>query len=132
MPEHHLRKVSLSIARLRAPVGAAWVHQSCAGAGFSWLWSHECITLSTAWCCRRQQEQAAEAFRRARHEAHAQRGEESGEEREANLCVICLDHSCDTVFTQCGHLCVCHGCALQMTSCPMCRTPSRVMRVYSV
>jgi len=50
-------------------------------------------------------------------------------------CVICIDRSIDTVLYQCGHMCVCNQCGLQLKidghHCPMCRAPIRdVIRAY--
>ncbi|XP_057312548.1 E3 ubiquitin-protein ligase LRSAM1-like [Hydractinia symbiolongicarpus] len=50
-------------------------------------------------------------------------------------CVICIDNSVDTVLYQCGHMCVCQQCGLQLKidghNCPMCRAPIRdVIRTY--
>jgi len=50
-------------------------------------------------------------------------------------CVICCEHSVDTVLYQCGHMCVCNGCGQQLKmdghNCPMCRAPIRdVIRAY--
>lgn len=53
----------------------------------------------------------------------------------AGQCVICIDRSVDTVLYQCGHMCVCHQCGLQLKmeghKCPMCRAPIRdIIRAY--
>lgn len=50
-------------------------------------------------------------------------------------CLICLDGHVDSVLYQCGHMCVCHTCGLQLKSrgahCPMCRAPIRdIIRAY--
>ncbi|KAI0232093.1 hypothetical protein LSAT2_017594 [Lamellibrachia satsuma] len=51
-------------------------------------------------------------------------------------CLICLDRSVDTVFYQCGHMCVCYSCGMELrargSNCLMCRAPIRdAIRVYS-
>ena len=88
---------------------------------------------------RRSQERVAEARRRAREAAlangtfsglEADGDLESDHDRGANLCVVCFDAACDMVFTGCGHMCVCHGCSGQLARCPICRSNSRIMRVY--
>ena len=53
----------------------------------------------------------------------------------AGSCVICLDRQVDAVFYQCGHMCACHTCGLQLKmqghKCPMCRAPIQdVIRAY--
>ncbi|XP_065071416.1 uncharacterized protein LOC135696069 [Rhopilema esculentum] len=53
----------------------------------------------------------------------------------AGSCVICLDNQVDTVLYQCGHMCVCNMCGLQLKMdghrCPMCRAPIRdVIKAY--
>ncbi|KAI0232094.1 hypothetical protein LSAT2_017595 [Lamellibrachia satsuma] len=50
-------------------------------------------------------------------------------------CLICLDRSVDTVFYQCGHMCVCYSCGMELrargSNCLMCRAPIRdAIRVY--
>ena len=50
-------------------------------------------------------------------------------------CLICLDATADTVLYQCGHLCMCYTCGMQLqnrgSSCPVCRAPIKdIMRVY--
>ncbi|XP_035675224.1 uncharacterized protein LOC118414971 [Branchiostoma floridae] len=50
-------------------------------------------------------------------------------------CLICLDQTVDSVLYQCGHMCVCNGCGLNLKSqghnCPVCRAPIRdVIRAY--
>ncbi|CAH1257932.1 NEURL1B [Branchiostoma lanceolatum] len=50
-------------------------------------------------------------------------------------CLICLDQMVDSVLYQCGHMCVCNGCGLNLKSqghnCPVCRAPIRdVIRAY--
>ena len=42
-------------------------------------------------------------------------------------CIICLDHSSDTLFEPCSHQCCCKACADTIIGmnmdCPLCRTP---------
>lgn len=50
-------------------------------------------------------------------------------------CLICDDHHVDTVLYQCGHLCLCHSCAMRLrqsgSNCPVCRAPIRdIMKTY--
>ena len=50
-------------------------------------------------------------------------------------CLICLDATADTVLYQCGHLCMCYTCGLQLknrgSNCPVCRAPIKdIMRVF--
>ena len=46
------------------------------------------------------------------------------------FCVVCQDHTADTLVLPCGHLCVCnyHGVTMQaqgrLTKCPLCSRPS--------
>lgn len=53
----------------------------------------------------------------------------------AGQCIICVERSIDSVLYQCGHMCVCNYCGLQLklngNHCPMCRAPIRdVIRAY--
>ena len=50
-------------------------------------------------------------------------------------CLVCLEKSADCVLYQCGHLCVCHGCGMELKQrgchCPVCRAPIRdIIRTY--
>ncbi|KAL1197640.1 E3 ubiquitin-protein ligase SPL1 [Cardamine amara subsp. amara] len=50
-----------------------------------------------------------------------------------DLCVICLDRKCNTVFVQCGHVCCCTTCSLRLRekTCPLCRRPiEQVLKIY--
>ena len=53
--------------------------------------------------------------------------QEQEREREAKLCVICLDAAKDAVLMPCFHVCVCAGCAAALAArpggglCPVCR-----------
>jgi hypothetical protein len=56
-------------------------------------------------------------------------------EEEKNTCSICMDAAPDTVFTGCGHVCACAGCARRLTGsgmtrqCPICRQRSKTLRI---
>eukprot|EP00741_Cyanophora_paradoxa_P015028 tig00020830_g14499.t1 len=47
-------------------------------------------------------------------------------------CLICCANPSNAVILECGHACLCMGCASSgLSSCPICREPiSRVVRVY--
>ena len=52
-------------------------------------------------------------------------------------CVVCLDAKTTHAFMACGHMCVCQGCAENLSSrrgpalCPTCRTPSeKIMKIF--
>lgn len=51
--------------------------------------------------------------------------EESREGNAENVigepCVICLENQRDIVILECGHICICHVCAEQISECPVCR-----------
>lgn len=51
-------------------------------------------------------------------------------DRVADLCVVCLESACTSVFTQCGHMCACTPCAEKLQRCPICRAKTPVIRVY--
>ena len=51
-------------------------------------------------------------------------------------CAVCLEDPCDTIFTGCGHLCLCGQCLGRMQHqgddrCPICRQQSRTSHVYT-
>ncbi len=47
------------------------------------------------------------------------------DEDNLKLCVVCLDRERSYAYVQCGHLCVCGTCVIQVADkCPMCRAPS--------
>lgn len=52
-------------------------------------------------------------------------------------CVICTDSAVDSVLYQCGHMCTCYVCSLNLKqknhNCPVCRAPILdVLRTYRV
>ncbi len=57
-------------------------------------------------------------------------------EREARLCVVCLDEAKACVLQPCRHLCVCAGCAAALKAradgglCPVCRAVASFERVF--
>ena len=53
-----------------------------------------------------------------------------GGDDEVGLCTVCLTASSCMVFTRCGHLCACAGCAGSLDRCPICRARSESIRVY--
>jgi len=87
----------------------------------------------------------AEAWRAgaAELEGHATSGEVSAppaeaQERDSELCVVCLERQADTAVVPCGHLCGCERCLRATMSagsspaaCPMCRGPMvSVIRIF--
>lgn len=50
-------------------------------------------------------------------------GVNENEEKEKFICKVCFDKPVNTVFLNCGHVCVCFDCAqdLKKKECPMCR-----------
>eukprot|EP00873_Tetraselmis_striata_P026422 jgi/Tetstr1/446686/TSEL_003625.t1 len=58
-------------------------------------------------------------------------GEEAVQrDREANICVVCLERPLDAVFAKCGHMCCCIDCASRLNQCPVCRRHTDVIRVF--
>lgn len=62
-------------------------------------------------------------------------GANAGEKEDSSpfpdLCVICLEERYNSVFSSCGHMCCCVGCASQLNQCPLCRRRvEHVIRVY--
>ena len=55
-----------------------------------------------------------------------------GNDRGDNTCVVCLEQATDAVFTECGHMAVCWDCGQLLDRCPICRTPSRTVKVFTV
>lgn len=58
-------------------------------------------------------------------------GEGDEQEGLAGLCVVCLEHNSNMVFVNCGHLCACIGCSIKLKRCPLCRTRSEAIRVFT-
>ncbi|KAL4422883.1 hypothetical protein ABPG75_009080 [Micractinium tetrahymenae] len=58
-------------------------------------------------------------------------GGDTGGALAGGLCVVCLEHAPDMVFPGCGHLCACSGCGSGLARCPICRSRSRPIRVYT-
>lgn len=40
-----------------------------------------------------------------------------------SVCAVCLEPSADRVAVPCGHQCVCEGCLVKVSACPVCRQP---------
>jgi hypothetical protein len=60
-------------------------------------------------------------------------GSIGGDEDEAvsGECVICFNHTRDSVIIPCGHFYVCYECGIQCTICPICRGEiEKVQKVY--
>ena len=56
-------------------------------------------------------------------------------EKEENLCVICLTNTINTVFYTCGHMCCCLQCSeiIQRDKCPICRLEiTDVIKTFNV
>ncbi|XP_037048417.1 E3 ubiquitin-protein ligase MYLIP [Bradysia coprophila] len=50
---------------------------------------------------------------------------------EALTCLICVDHSMNSIFVPCGHVLCCESCALRCETCPLCRSPvSAVNKIF--
>ncbi len=50
-------------------------------------------------------------------------------------CVICTDNQVDSAFYQCGHMCACYVCSVNLKqmshNCPVCRAPIKdILRVF--
>jgi hypothetical protein len=59
--------------------------------------------------------------------------EDSDDDPDKNVCVICLDTQIGTVFLECGHMACCVGCSTKVVNCPICRRPiARVINVFQV
>lgn len=53
------------------------------------------------------------------------------DEEARGVCVICLSRPPAMVFAPCGHFCVCGSCAPGLSRCPICRTRSQPIRVFT-
>mmetsp|Transcript_15741 Transcript_15741/g.40133 ORF Transcript_15741/g.40133 Transcript_15741/m.40133 type:complete len:143 (+) Transcript_15741:181-609(+) len=51
--------------------------------------------------------------------------------KEDGACIICMARKYDTIFVGCGHMCCCNKCARRCDKCPICRTSSDIIQVYS-
>ncbi len=47
------------------------------------------------------------------------------ENGEADVCNVCLDRPKRVVFLDCGHVCCCEVCSVNLTQCPICRAQIR-------
>ena len=47
--------------------------------------------------------------------------EDVAEQAEGQTCVICLTQRRNVVILDCGHICACRACAMQVNICPICR-----------
>jgi hypothetical protein len=46
------------------------------------------------------------------------------------LCRVCYNDERNTTFVPCGHLVACAMCASSVTSCPICKSVTKPMRIY--
>lgn len=60
----------------------------------------------------------------------------TGNEREDDICVVCMERQSDCAVVPCGHLCGCEGCLNEIKNsaspqCPMCRGPvTSLIRIF--
>lgn len=55
-----------------------------------------------------------------------------------NTCCICLENKYNIAFINCGHACICEGCAINLQErandnildCPICRTNGPLIKIY--
>ncbi|CAE7237154.1 SP1 [Symbiodinium natans] len=48
-----------------------------------------------------------------------------------SLCAVCLEPNADRVAVPCGHQCVCEGCLVNLSACPVCRhSVDRFLKVF--
>lgn len=91
-----------------------------------------CLTVSAWdrwsewWTVRKMRKQFREQGRRIQIQGVQEGEEEQGRRR----CVVCWTNECNTVFPQCGHMCVCVGCSGGLDRCPMCRVAGHAIRVF--
>lgn len=77
-----------------------------------------------------QDEEAAAGGGASDGQQRQQQDQEPDEDRVTDLCVVCLEQPCGSVFAQCGHMCTCVGCSQQLQRCPICRAKTSSIRVY--
>jgi len=79
----------------------------------------------------RQQLQATKEQLKSSVSQKAQMEEDAAQVRAAWQCRICLQREVNTVMVGCGHV-LCSDCAAAMPrrSCPFCRTPSQMTKLY--
>jgi hypothetical protein len=56
---------------------------------------------------------------------------DSQTDKSEEQCCVCLDNKKCMVFTECGHLCVCHSCSTKLKICPVCRKESKIVKVHT-
>lgn len=59
----------------------------------------------------------------------------SNKKLNSGTCIICTEAESNTVFYQCGHLCACYQCSMNLRmknhNCPVCRAPIKdIIRTY--
>ena len=87
------------------------------------------------WKLRRENERFLDEMRNARVERTAKRNQNVGATEEDNTCVICLTNAREVILLNCGHICVCAECVLNLPrpiTCPVCRQAvERYLPVYN-
>jgi hypothetical protein len=54
------------------------------------------------------------------------------EQKDGNICVVCMENPRDHIMVPCGHYCLCTSCKRQeLKACPICRTNcTQIMKVF--
>lgn len=53
-------------------------------------------------------------------------------EKNEKICIICMDAERDCIFLDCGHYTTCRSCAVDLKTCPVCRSKiKKVQQVFS-
>jgi len=47
-----------------------------------------------------------------------------------DVCVLCCEKQMDCVLTPCGHQICCSGCGSNLSKCPICKNPCKMLRIY--
>lgn len=47
-----------------------------------------------------------------------------------HVCCVCLENEPSFIFVECGHMCICDKCHINMNKCPMCQTAGKARKVF--
>ena len=84
-----------------------------AGGVFLMIWAYK------KWRQARSERVPLDRFTRIQFNERLEQNLASTDEEQS--CVICLTRRRNVVILDCGHICVCRACAMQLDTCPICR-----------
>jgi hypothetical protein len=54
----------------------------------------------------------------------------AAEDKEENLCVVCMTEKRNIVCIPCAHVALCHTCSAELTACPICMSKAEMKKMF--